>query len=219
VVKRVINEETLLSLLALLMSGVAPNIFPAAQAGIAKMSILGERMLIPSIIILGVIAVAAFFREHRRLANRLFAGAVAGFIATAGLEIVRTASFRFGGMPGDMPRLLGVLLMDRFMLGPSSLSDLLGYAYHFWNGICFGIIFAVLLGRKQVLWAVVYAELIGVGFLLSPAVKALGIGFMGSQMPSMPATVVLAHLVFGLILGVLGCKWIRDEGWLFSPLR
>lgn len=217
--KRIFNEETSLSLLVLLMSGVAPIIFPAAQAGIAKMSVLGVRLLVPSVLFLGMIALAAYFRGHRRLENRLLAGGAAGFIATAGLEVVRTASFRLGGMPGDLPRLLGVLLTDRFMLGPSPLSDVLGYAYHFWNGVCFGIIFAVLFGRKPLLWGVVYAELIGVEFLLSPAVKALGIGFMGSQMPSMPATVVLAHLVFGLILGVLGRKWIRDEGWLFSVYR
>ena len=214
--KRIFSEETLLSVLALLMSAVAPNIFPAAQAGIAKMSILGVRLLMPSIIILGIVLVFAYVRGHRRLVNRLFAGGAAGFLATAGLEVVRITSFHFGGMPGDMPRLLGVLLMDRFMLGPSPLSDFLGYTYHFWNGICFGIIFAVLVGRKPVPWAVVYAELIGVGFLLSPAVKALGIGFMGAQMPSMPATIVLAHLVFGLLLGILCRQWTWDGGWLFS---
>ncbi len=53
------------------------------------------------------------------------------------------------GMIGDLPRLMGVLLTDRFMLGPSLVSDILGYAYHFWNGASFGVIFAVLLGRRR----------------------------------------------------------------------
>jgi len=36
----------------------------------------------------------------------------------------------------------GVLITDRFMLGPSAWSDLLGYGYHFWNGASFGLIFS-----------------------------------------------------------------------------
>ncbi len=49
-------------------------------------------------------------------------------------------------MPGSLPQLAGVLLLDRFMLGPSLWSDVAGWAYHYWNGVCFGLIFAVLFG-------------------------------------------------------------------------
>jgi len=106
-------------------------------------------------------------------------------------------------MPGDLPRLMGVLLTDRFMLGPSLGSDLLGYAYHFWNGASFGVIFALLFGRRTILWAAGYGTLIGLGFLASPAVKAMGVGFMAVQMPSMIVTVVVAHVAYGLVLGAL----------------
>lgn len=41
------------------------------------------------------------------------------------------------------------------------------------------------------------------GILMSPAVKTMGIGFMGFDMPAMPVTVVLAHAAYGLILGLL----------------
>jgi len=43
--------------------------------------------------------------------------------------------------------LMGVLLFDRFALGPSPASTFAGFAYHFWNDACFGIIFT--LGRFQ----------------------------------------------------------------------
>jgi hypothetical protein len=52
--------------------------------------------------------------------------------------------------------------------------------------------------------------LIGLGFLVSPAVKALGIGFMGMDMPVMPLTVAAAHLVYGGILGILTRRWVHD---------
>lgn len=216
---RIVNERTAFAGLVLALGGIAPNLFPAAQAGIASLSWLGTHVLLPSFVLLVLVTTVAGLRGHRRLVRRVVLGASAGLIATLGLEAVRATSFHLGGMPGDMPRLLGVLLTDRFMLGPSPLSDVLGYAYHFYNGLCFGLIFAVLLGRRSTWWALAYAQAIGLGFLLSPAVKALGIGFMGSAMPAMPLTVVLAHLVYGLVLGVLLRRWLQDDGWLLSPPR
>ena len=215
--RRISREELILSGLALLLAGTSPNIFPAAQAGLAPMSALGLGLVLPTAFLLCAVAGVAAWRGHRRLYNRLLAGAAAGFVATFGLEAVRGISFHvFEGMPGDLPRLLGVLLMDRFMLGPSVLSDVVGWTYHFWNGASFGIIFAVLFPRRSILWALVYAQVIGIGFLLSPAVESLGIGFMGLEMPSMPATVALSHLAYGLILGALCHRWVRDAGWRLS---
>lgn len=217
--QRISYEELILSGVALMLAGVSPNIFPVAQAGISTMFVLGLWLLIPSIVMLGVVLGIAAWRGHWRLVNRILAGAAAGLLATLGLEAVRATSFHvFAGMPGDLPRLMGVLLTDRFMFGPSPLSDVLGWAYHFWNGACFGIIFVVLFGRSSILWAVLYAELIGIGFLLSPAVKSLGIGFMGLDMPSMPVTVLLAHFAYGLLLGVLCRRWVRETGWLLRSL-
>jgi hypothetical protein len=215
--RRFFNEEILLSLIVLAAAGVAPNIFPAAQAGFAKMSVLAVVLLVPSIVLLAAVFATAIVRGHPRLTNRILVGIIAGLAATVGLEVVRSASFRLGGMPGDLPRLMGVLLTDRFMLGPSLASDILGYAYHFWNGACFGIIFVVVLGRKSMLWATGYGTLIGLGFLASPAVKAMGVGFMGAAMPAMIVTVILAHLVYGIILGLLSRRWLPDDGWLLAP--
>ena len=216
--RRFMNEELFLSLVALAAAGVSPNIFPAAQAGVAKMSVLAVTLLIPSVVLLAVVFAIAAYRCHPRLASRLLGGAAAGIVATVALEVVRIASFRLGGMPGDLPRLMGVLLTDRFMLGPSLVSDFFGYAYHFWNGACFGVIFAVLFGRRKLIWAVGYGALIGLGFLASPAVKAMGVGFMGTQMPTMIVTIVIAHLAYGLVLGALLRRWLPDDGWLGSPL-
>lgn len=216
---RIQVEETFLSAVALAMAGVSPNIFPAAQAGYAKMDALATQVLVPSIAIFVLVLSVSFARGHTRLARRLLAGAGAGLVATIGLEAVRLSSFHLGGMPGDLPRLMGVLLTDRFMLGPSPLSDALGWLYHFWNGACFGIWFAVVLGRRSLWWAIGFAQLIGIGFLLSPAVTALGIGFMGLDMPTMPLTVAVAHLAYGLLLGLFTRRWLRSDDWLlrFRP--
>lgn len=112
---------------------------------------------------------------------------------------------------------MGVLLTDRFMLKPSALSDVIGYAYHFWNGAVFGLIFAILAGRRPLGWAIIYEELVGLGFLASPAVKALGVGFVGLDKPTMPLTVPVAHAAFGLLLGVLTRRWIELSGIALYP--
>jgi len=176
----------------------------------------GLWLLLPSIGVLLAALLFARLNGYTRLVNRVLAGAGAGIIATIGLEAVRMYSFHHGGMPGDLPRLMGVLLTDQFMVGPSDMSDMLGYAYHYWNGASFGIIFAVLLGRKTMLWGIAYGVIIGTVFLLSPPVQALGIGFMGREMPTMPLTVYIAHLVYGGILGWLCHCWVRNEGWLLA---
>jgi hypothetical protein len=209
-------EELAYSLLVLGAAGVSPNLFWIAQAGYAPLSTLAVVVLIPSIVTLVAVLALARLRQRRRLVNRILAGAAAGFVATIGLEIIRFTSFHLGGMPGSMPELLGVLMLNRFMEGPSLLSNVVGWSYHFWNGVTFGIVFAVLFGRKPLAWALVFAELVGVGFLVSPAVTAMGIGFMGLGMPAMPVTVVAAHTVYGLILGPVCLRWIRDPGWLLA---
>ena len=124
---------------------------------------MGLWLLLPAVAILLAALLFAQVRGYARLVNRVLAGAAAGTVASVGLEAVRMYSFRQGGMPGDLPRLMGVLLTDRFMAGPSPFSDFLGYAYHYWNGTSFGIIFAVALGRKKVFWGIAYGVIIATG--------------------------------------------------------
>jgi len=208
--------ELFTSLLILASAGISPNIFVASQAGVADMKVMGLWLLLPAVAILLAALLFAQVRGYARLVNRVLAGATAGTVATVGLEVVRMYSFRQGGMPGDLPRLMGVLLTDRFMAGPSPFSDFLGYAYHYWNGASFGIVFAVTLGRKKVFWGIAYGVIIATVFLMSPPVQALGIGFMGKDMPTMPLTVYIAHLAYGGILGWLCHRWVRNEGWLLA---
>ncbi len=108
-------------------------------------------------------------------------GFLGGLLATVGLEIVRHVGFLLGGMPGEMPKLLGVLLLDRFALGPNWLSNIAGWGYHFWNGAAFGIVYTLLFGKPRLWGGIGFGVLIGIGFMISPATTALGIGIFGIQ--------------------------------------
>ena len=116
---------------------------------------------------------------HRDLTKQTLNGLTGGLIATVGLEVVRHIGFLLGGMPGEMPKLMGVLLVDRFALGPNAVSNLAGWGYHFWNGAAFGLIYSLLFGKGKVWLGTLYGVLIGIGLMVSPVVNSLGVGYFG----------------------------------------
>ncbi len=137
-------------------------------------------------------------------------GILAGILSTISLEIFREIGFRLGAMPGDLPRLMGVLMLNQFASGPDIKSDLAGWTYHFWNGAAFGLIFSLLFGQSKLWLGLFYGLLIGVVFMISPVVKSLGIGFFGIGFKSgyqFALTVTIAHAAFGLALSFLLIKW------------
>lgn len=198
------KKKLLMVIISLIIAGISPNLFPAAQAGIAKLSSLAVEFLIPSVVVTLILIMVAQALKYDDVRKQITNGIIAGLAGTVGLEIVREIGFRMGGMPGDMPKLLGVLLLDRYAQGPSFWSNIAGWAYHFWNGASFGIIFSVIFGRGKTWMGIIYAILIGIGFMVSPATKTLGIGAFGLQFKDgyqFLTTVILAHIAFGSVLG------------------
>lgn len=195
--------QLLLTAVVLLLASVGPLIFPAAQDGYGSMPVFSTRVLLPAIG--GLALLSALLRSsHRAIARAIVLGAAAGAIATLPLEAVRLIGFHYGYMPGNLPRLMGVLLLNRFAEGPSLSSDIAGWAYHFWNGASFGILFVTLFGARRRWLAAIYGLAVGVGFLLSPVVASLGVGFFGLEFSrGFPVTALTAHLAFGGALGVL----------------
>jgi hypothetical protein len=202
-----------LILLALLAAAVGPNIFPAAEAGYGELSIFAIRLLLPAIAVLVVIVILG---REPAIARSIVWGALAGALATIPLEAVRISGYLLGFMPGNLPRLMGVLLLNRFALGPSTASDIAGWAYHFWNGASFGVIYVLIFGAARRWVGVLYGIAVGVGFMLSPVVVALGAGYFGLQFSDwFSVTVLTAHIAFGISLGLLAKRFLGSE---HSPL-
>ncbi len=201
--------------LALVLAAIGPNIFPAAQAGYGDLSTFATHMLLPAIAALLILALALRHRQPD-IWQAIAWGAAAGAIATLALEAVRLTGYRLGYMPGNLPRLMGVLLLNRFAQGPNLSSDIAGWAYHFWNGASFGIIYALVFGTRRLWTGVVYGLAIGVGFMLSPVVSSLGVGYFGLQFSKgFPVTVLLAHAAFGLALAWLAKRWTQAQRSVF----
>lgn len=194
------------------LASLGPAAFPVAVMGYGSLHEFGKILVLPSAAGLFLAWAALSWCGWREISSAIAKGAIAGAVATLALETVRYTGFRLGFMPGNLPELMGVLLLDRFALGPSTASTLAGFAYHFWNGACFGVIFAVLITGRSRWWAIPYASGIGVGFLVSPVVQALGVGLFGKDFGwHFAATVLLAHAAFGAALG--GVLSACRHGW------
>jgi hypothetical protein len=201
-------RTTLLFTVTLAAASVGPLIFPAAQAGYGTMSQSAEHFLLPAVAVLIVVALLSW-KTAPAFGHSVVWGALAGAIATIGLEIVRITGFKMGYMPGNLPQLMGVLLLDRFALGPSLASDFAGWAYHFWNGASLGIIYVLLFGAARHWVGAMYGILVGLGFLVSPVVTSLGVGYFGLQFSKgFSITALSAHLAFGLALGFLANRFL-----------
>ena len=204
------TKKLITSLILLVLAGVSPNVFPAAQAGLDSFPSLLIKFLFPSAASIIVVIIIAKILKYKDVSRLAINGIFAGILATIALEIFREAGFRFGTMPGDLPRLMGVLMLNQFASGPDIWSDLAGWAYHFWNGAMFGLIFSLLLGQGKIWHGLVFGLLIGIGFMVSPVVKSLGIGLFGVDFKNgyeFAITVIAAHAAFGLALSFLLKSW------------
>ena len=208
-------KRGLMILLLLAAASVSPLIFPIAESGRSTMDVLAKLALLPAATLL-LITLGVLYRVDDSLARTSAVGLAAGAIATVALEAIRLLGFWLGFMPGNLPRLMGVLLLNQFTAGPSLKSDIAGWAYHFWNGASFGLIYVLVLGTCRRWLGTVFGIVLGFGFMFSPVVSALGVGFLGLEFSKgFPVTVTVAHAAFGLTLGWLSATWV---GFVDSPL-
>lgn len=201
-------------------AGVSPLMFVATAAGTGSMNLYAKYALLPAVFIVIAVALLARLRKWEHLYHGIVIAAVAGPVASVGLEVVRVIGFRvFHAMPGSMPMLIGVLITNRLMLGPNLLSNVVGWADHIVaNGIGFALVYVLIFGHPRWWKAVPYAWVIATVFMISPAMTMLGdIGDFGLAMgPGFAVTVYVAHTVFGLLLGAIVTRWGRATQPLWS---
>ena len=196
------------------VASVSPLIFPIAESGRSSMDELAKLALLPAVAAL-LITIGVLYRVDDSLARISAVGMAAGAVATVALEAIRLPGFWLGFMPGNLPRLMGVLLLNQFAFGPSLRSDIAGWAYHFWNGASFGLIYVLVFWTCRRWVGALFGVLLGFGFMFSPVVSALGVGFLGLEFSrGFPVTVTVAHAAFGIALGWLTAAWL---GFVDSP--
>ena len=181
--------------------------------GVSSMRAFALLVSLPALAAL--LAGALFDRAigSQRLWRGIVVGSLAGLVAAFAYDIFRLPFvFAHGlGIERILPPLQLFKVFPRFgamILGQpveqpfySVLAHLVGWAYHFSNGLAFGIMYVALVGdaKKRIwLWAVVFAVGLELGMLFTPYAKFFGIVLA----PSFVVVTLAAHLVFGAVMGL-----------------
>lgn len=213
--------ELVLTAVALLVAAIGPNILVVATTpGMPEMPALVTFALLPSFVLFAIVWIVAAGLGRTRLTNRLWVGLWAGAACSAVLDAIRLTGFHLGWMPGNMPRMFGVLILDQMAVGPSLGSDVLGYLYHYWVGTCFGLTYTLLAGRIRWWGGVVWGLIIEIGMMVTPPmVVAMDTGYFGVKFgPGLFGTSLVAHGAFGAALGLLAERYVRHRGAIPSLL-
>ncbi len=212
--------ELVLTALALVPAAVGINILVVALTpGMPNMNLLTKAVLLPSIALLLVVWGVAHRLGFARLTNRIWTGIWVGAVSTAALDIIRLTGFSLGWLPGNNPRMFGVLILDQMARGPSDFSDFVGSLYHFWAGATLGLTYTLLVGRTRwwggLIWVGGGVEL---GMMTTPPmVIAMAVGYFGLDYRhgwEVLATSVPAHIAYGAVLGLLLERYTKHKGWI-----
>jgi len=197
----------------------------ALTPGMPRMPTLTRWVLLPSLAWLLVIWGLAVLQDYERLQNRLWTGLWVGAATTAALDVFRLMSFRLGLLPGNMPRMFGVLILDTMATGPSPLSDVVGGLYHYWVSVCFGLTYALLCGRTRWWGGLIWGLLIEVGMMSTPPmVVAMDTGYFGLKLGRGILNGVfmgslIPHIAYGIALGVLMERYVAHQGSVVRLIR
>jgi hypothetical protein len=179
-------------------------------------------ILIPATATLVTLAVADRIRGDGMLWRGVMIGTAGGLVAACAYDVFRIP-FVVAAIDQMGPEWLRLPLFKVFprfgamILGQPfdpAMTDsqftlaahLMGWIYHFSNGITFGVMYMALVGdasRRSWLWAVLFATGLELAMLVTPYTS-----FFGIHMTTRFVIATLAaHAVFGIALG-LAAKWL-----------
>jgi hypothetical protein len=185
--------------------------------GLCDMRTFTFAILFPATVVLIVLAVVDRFRGDGMLWRAVVIGSVAGFLAACAYDIFRIP-FVIAAVDKVGPEWLRLPLFKVFprfgalILGIpfdatttdsqfSLTAHLVGWAYHFSNGITFGVMYLALVGdasRRSWLWAVVFATGLELAMLFTPYTSYFGIHMTAKFV----IATLAAHVIFGVTLGL-----------------
>jgi len=199
----------------------------ADMYNLCSMQIFTVAILLPASAVMVAMALVDRIRGDGQLWRAVVVGSAAGLIAALAYDVFRLP-FVFSRpwqISSVVPPLNLFKVFPRFgamILGQPIEQEvypiathLVGWAYHFSNGLTFGVMYMAMIGdtsRRSWLWAILLATGLEMAMLLTPYPRFF----------SIPVTAVFvavtftAHLVFGVALG-LGAKWLAAARPQLAP--
>lgn len=194
-----------LTLVAFLAAAVSISALLLHAAGWLPMYFLVDVLAAPSLIALLLLGVFAARIDERVFLDRLIVGAWGGIVATLAYDAVRLgirASQIISFDPFQTHPAFGRLITG---LPEETLTAILvGWAYHYWNGFGFGIMYTLVAGNARWVHALVWAMFLEIGWL-----TALPSTFQMRFSPEAIALSFVGHGVYGTVLGLIAQRFIR----------
>jgi hypothetical protein len=194
-----------------IMAGTSGAAVLAHTFGPVPMSFTAPFVVLPSI---GILLSLMFL--HRRLyvglhrfTERLILGGAWGLIATLCYDAIRPLLkwiFSFHADPYRAMPIFGTLITGLPADDPVSLT--VGWLYHFWNGISFGMIFALLRPRGGLVLGFIWAMVLqGLMMWAYPSFLRARI-----EDPGWLAMSLVGHGIWGIVLGAgLKSRFLRSQ--------
>ena len=146
--------------------------------------------------------------------RRIVVGLSMGAVATIALDAVRQTGVVNGWLPGDT-----IVMFGKMATGSRNFSLFypVGELVHYMNGAGFGLFYAFVFGGRQsyvagAWWGMVWGLLVEIGMMtlppMAPMVGMFGINF---RWPELFILTLVAHIVFGLTLGLLVQHFLGKE--------
>jgi hypothetical protein len=197
--------------------------------GLCSMRTFAAWILIPATALLIILALLDRAKGDQRLWRAVLIGAAGGFLAACAYDLFRLP-WVIGAADHVGPAWLRLPLFKVFprfgamILGQSFIpsqgdshftlaAHIVGWIYHFSNGIAFGVMYMALIGdaiRRSWLWGIVLAAGLELAMLFTPYTRFFGIGLTALFV----VVTLTAHIIFGIVLG-LYAKWSQRQ-WLVS---
>ena len=167
---------------------------------------------LPALVVLCCLAVMDRLTGSRRLWRAVVTGASAGLLAAVAYDVLRLP-FVFAnrlGIQRAVPALnlfkvfpeFGALIQGQppDQVHYSLATQLIGWAYHFSNGLTFGIMYLALVGsaaRRHWAWGILFAVALELGMLCTPYPAFFQIPLTAKFV----AVTLGVHLAFGAVMG------------------
>ena len=202
------GSELWLRLAACVASAASMAALLAKLFGLVSMRSAGLGVALPCSLLLIGIWVWAQRCGKKNLATDLAIGFVAGALATIAYDLFRMP-FQLTGQRIFTPiSAFGMWLANAQR--SSRITELVGWTYHYSNGITLGVMYALFMRGRHWAWAVVWACGLETAAIISP------FGTVFRLRGNFPGITIayLGHVAYGVPLGWLVWKWRATRDWL-----
>ena len=195
------SDRTLRGVVAFLaLLSVAPLL--AWVYGLGRFADWFRFVALPALLVVGLVAWRSSRPggRHPDVRTAMVVGTIGGLVGTIGYDVFRLPFLALGYRLLAPIDSYGVLLLDAHSSSP--LSGFAGWAYHFSNGICFGIAYAMVALGRNWRWGLLWAMVLETASVVTPFADTYGI----SGRWGIIAIAYGAHIPYGIALGWAGSR-------------